>query len=170
MKNRIYKIKNKNLVTGNPNEVTENEILVKENNDGTVELSHRNNGTLETLGSGGNGGGSKSSSIIYFNANNIDLFKEQYLYSMGFLFKIDNTNNNVPKIDIVSGYDAADAKFFSDFKERYKLYAVAVDFNTEVKKNVILKDYLISVGIYDDIMEIPQITKEEFYDLTVPTE
>lgn len=54
MKKRIYKINNKNLVTGNPNEVTENEILVKENNDGTVELSHRNNGTLETLGSGGN--------------------------------------------------------------------------------------------------------------------
>lgn len=59
MKKRIYKINNKNLVTGNPNEVTENEILVKENNDGTVELSHRNNGTLETLGSGGNGGGNE---------------------------------------------------------------------------------------------------------------
>lgn len=29
MKKRIYKINNKNLVTGNPNEVTENEILVK---------------------------------------------------------------------------------------------------------------------------------------------
>lgn len=59
MKKRIYKINNKNLVTGNPNEVTENELLVKENNDGTVELSHRNNGTLETLGSGGNGGGNE---------------------------------------------------------------------------------------------------------------
>ena len=56
MKKRIYKIKGKNLVVGDPNELSENELLVKENNDGTVELSHRNNGTLETLGNGGSGG------------------------------------------------------------------------------------------------------------------
>lgn len=60
--------------------------------------------------------------------------------------------------------------FFADFKERYKLYAVAINFDIEVGENETLKEYLISLGLYDRIMNLPQITKEQFYDLTVPTE
>lgn len=51
-KNRIYKIKDKILVQGNENELTENELLVKEENDSVV-LKERVNGEVKSI-SGGN--------------------------------------------------------------------------------------------------------------------
>lgn len=53
MKNRIYKIKDKILVQGNENKLTENEILVKEEN-GSVVLKERVNGEVKSIAGGGN--------------------------------------------------------------------------------------------------------------------
>lgn len=112
----------------------------------------------------------ETSEILYFNANNLDGLDKQLLLSGAFLYKTENTKSNVPEIEICSGYIAAENEFFADFKERYKLYAVAINFDIEVGENETLKEYLISLGLYDRIMNLPQITKEQFYDLTVPTE
>lgn len=48
MKNRIYKIKDKILVQGNENELTENEVLVKEEN-GSVVLKERVNDEVKDI-------------------------------------------------------------------------------------------------------------------------
>jgi hypothetical protein len=48
MKNRVYKIKDKILVQGNENELTKNEILVKEENDSVV-LKERVNGEVKDI-------------------------------------------------------------------------------------------------------------------------
>lgn len=47
-KNRIYKIKDKILVQGNENKLTENEILVKEEN-GSIVLKERVNGEVKSI-------------------------------------------------------------------------------------------------------------------------
>lgn len=51
MKNRVYKIKDKILVQGNENELTENEVLVKEEN-GSVILKERVNGEIKSIAGG----------------------------------------------------------------------------------------------------------------------
>jgi hypothetical protein len=51
MKNRVYKIKDKILVQGNENELTENEVLVKEQN-GSVILKERVNGEIKSIAGG----------------------------------------------------------------------------------------------------------------------
>lgn len=48
MKNRIYKIKDKILVQGNENELTKDEVLVKEEN-GSVVLKERVNGEVKDI-------------------------------------------------------------------------------------------------------------------------
>lgn len=48
MKNRVYKIKDKILVRGNENELTKDEILVKEENDSVV-LKERVNGQVKDI-------------------------------------------------------------------------------------------------------------------------
>lgn len=51
MKNRVYKIKDKILVQGNENKLTENEVLVKEEN-GSVILKERVNGEIKSIAGG----------------------------------------------------------------------------------------------------------------------
>ena len=48
MKNRVYKIKDKILVQGNENELTKDEVLVKEEN-GSVVLKERVNGEVKDI-------------------------------------------------------------------------------------------------------------------------
>ncbi len=86
--------------------------------------------------------------------------------SIAFLYKVEYTGVEAPSIDICSGYTAASYQFFGEFKEKYKLYAVAVNFDVEIEENITLKERLMSLDVYDSIINIPQITKEEFYDRT----
>lgn len=51
MKNRVYKIKDKILVQGNENELTENEVLIKEQN-GSIILKERVNGEVKNITEG----------------------------------------------------------------------------------------------------------------------
>ena len=157
MKKRIYKINNKNLVTGNPNEVTENEILVKENNDGTVELSHRNNGTLETLGSGGNGGGATIEYLAGpFEETLLNIFKPTAYLAKGRL------NNEFiiwsyglvaqTEFDILGVSILPDALLYED---------------AELKT---VKEIIISAIGEEAYILLPRMTEEEFYNLTTTTE
>jgi hypothetical protein len=165
MKKRIYKIKNKNLVTGNPNEITENEVLVKENNDGTVELSHRNNGTLETLGSGGSGGGN----IKYYDVSGID-FSSDSEYDVLIPLPIIGKAVNNDTINIVTN----PATLTID--PSVKIIAIAIDLTLELYigsmggKIESVENLLKQYGAYDLLLSLPTLTKEQFYDLTLPTE
>lgn len=159
MKKRIYKINNKNLVTGNPNEVTENEILVKENNDGTVELSHRNNGTLETLGSG-NGSGA---TIEYLAGP----FEDSLFYSLqtfAYLIKIRDGNKNFIQTAIAINQEST----------KDNTLAFAIIPNSKVMDSdgnmLTIKDFLILLLGENVYNFLARITEEQFYDLTLPTE
>jgi hypothetical protein len=71
MKNRIYKIKDKILVRGNENELTKDEVLVKEEN-GSVVLKERVNGQVRSIA-----GGSESNSNFlvlktYIDSNHLN--------------------------------------------------------------------------------------------------
>lgn len=171
MKKRIYKINNKNLVTGNPNEVTENEILVKENNDGTVELSHRNNGTLETLDSGGNG--DYKTPIVY-----IDLANKTNTFEM---FAICPSLVRVNIAENEMGVPAGTTMFVpgSIFMTSYKQTPDMFDINSvkalmfpDVKIKILNQDITTcreAIGV-DNFDALPRITEEQFYDTTLPTE
>lgn len=158
MKKRIYKINNKNLVTGNPNEVTENEILVKENNDGTVELSHRNNDTLETLGSG-NGGGA----TIEYLAGPFEDSVYPTLQMFSYLMKIRRNN----KIAIGGFMVAMEATKDNTLAFAITPNAKIVDANEQIHP---IKHYLILFLGEDVYNSFTRITEEEFYNLTTTTE
>lgn len=57
-----------------------------------------------------------------------------------------------------------------------KIFAIGILFDlkvsSEVNNNTIItiKDDLISSNFYDLLMSCPELTEEQFYDLTVPTE
>ena len=168
MKKRIYKINNKNLVTGNPNEVTENEILVKENNDGTVELSHRNNGTLETLGSGGNGG---SSNIKYYDVSNLDInMLSPYLMIVMSSLIGKYRPSDIDPIEIVPNFSLQLTSTTN------KLFAVGIDMDMLMchhnisNELITVRDVLITAQLYDTLIACPELTEEQFYDTTLPTE
>jgi hypothetical protein len=170
MKKRIYKINNKNLVTGNPNEVTENEILVKENNDGTVELSHRNNGTLETLGSGGSGG---SSNIMYIKfpdgAPQEDIMVISKIASFVKSKTYNKDNPDVIKVTILPTSFAT----FVGSPLVNNIFAIAIQLDAPFiamnGENITVKGYLEGSGQLEFLRTL-EITEEQFYDLTLPTE
>ena len=164
MKKRIYKINNKNLVTGNPNEVTKNEILAKENNDGTVELSHRNNGTLKTLGSGGNGGNGGGYNIKYYDVSNLifNYTTNTEIITTTLLGKVINDNNlSIMPGLLITMIDPSNKPLALGIDENMKLYS-----NNELKT---VKQLLIETNKYDVLLACPELTEEQFYDLTLPT-
>jgi hypothetical protein len=54
------------------------------------------------------------------------------------------------------------------------ILAIAIDWNLMIVsiggKQQTIKEYLIEVGEYDRIVSYPELTKEQFYDTTLPTE
>lgn len=164
MKKRIYKINNKNLVTGNPNEVTENEILVKENNDGTIELSHRNNGTLETLGSGGSEGGSN---VKYYDVSNLEQNQLNTILMLAILCKYSTQDNPSSKIVNLMSFALEQSYIGGTF------FAISANLELKIADGndvFTLKEIAIQQGVYDILMSCPELTEEQFYDLTLPTE
>jgi hypothetical protein len=175
MKKRIYKINNKNLVTGNPNEVTENEILVKENNDGTVELSHRNNGTLETLGSGNKGGNEGlQTPIVYMDlANNRAAF-EMFAFCPS-LVRVTIAKDGMG-IPMGTTMFVPGSSFFASYQQApdmFNLNSVKTLMFPDVKIMGLLSQELMTcrefIGV-EQFDALPRITEEQFYDLTLPTE
>lgn len=67
----------------------------------------------------------------------------------------------------------------TSFTTNYTLLAIGIDLDsiystlTEESYSTDLatvKQMLINLNLYDKLLECPDITKEEFYDLTLPTE
>lgn len=165
MKKRIYKINNKNLVTGNPNEVTENEILVKENNDGTVELSHRNNGTLETLGSGGSGG---SSNIKYYDVSS-HVFSSSSTDIVILMLSVLGKGKIDDNIQISPNF------LLNFYEDLANVLAIGIDttmkiINATTQQIQTAEEQLKSIDKYDLLVSFPELTEEQFYDITLPTE
>lgn len=131
MKNRIYKIKDKILVQGNENKLTENEILVKEEN-GYVVLKERVNGEVKSIAGG---------SEFYLNLPILESSKvyevpvpavctDYNLNTKTFKFEVDLTGQNVN----VSDYDVFVIKQFttedSNLSGKFDGYSLVLD-NTE---------------------------------------
>lgn len=161
MKKRIYKINNKNLVTGNPNEVTENEILVKENNDGTVELSHRNNGTLETLGNDGNGGGN----IKYYDVSGLP--QEAYSIIKMVCMSVKCLTANKPENPLILTSTLLSEVTVDKFLAASFCLDMKVSLSNDITQLRTVYEILQGFG---GVEAFPEITEEEYYDLTLPTE
>lgn len=181
MKKRIYKIKGKNLVVGDPNELSENEILVRENNDGTVELSHRNNGTLETLGSGGSSGGNNKIRGIYkifcegtyadylhYFDSKINIFNSCVILNNGkslisdLDLEIDSTLKRVKPFitNTFRDLNSEELSYITQFKETYKIDCEYFNSETILEgfdcKKINCSDWGIisSVGLFTIVLHI----------------
>lgn len=109
----------------------------------------------------------RNSNIIYFDTQNADSLFFEYAYS-GFLFKFRDEIGG--ELQIALGFAASDNFHNGDNQEEYKIYAAAVDFDIKLSPTKTVKDELIQLGVYEQLMSLPQITEEQFYDLTLPTE
>ena len=109
----------------------------------------------------------KKSNIIYFDTRNADDLFFVYVYS-GFLFKFRDKIGEELQIDL--GFSASDYYHNGNNQNEYKIYAAAIDFDIKISPTKTVKDKLIQLGYYEELMSLPQITEEEFYDLTMPTE
>lgn len=130
-KNRIYKIKDKILVRGNENKLTEDEILVKEEN-GSVVLKERVNGEVKSVA---------GSNEFYLNLPTLESSKVYEVHvpavctnydlnTKTFKFEVDLTSQNVNASD----YDVFVIKQFtsedSNLSGKFDGYSLVLD-NTE---------------------------------------
>jgi hypothetical protein len=102
-------------------------------------------------------------SLKYYDISNIDASEIQLkqLYTNVYLSVVNVAGQNLiasAAAPIVYSIDAL---------------KIAIDFNTIVSGEnglISVQDSLIYMGLYDKLMACPEITEEQFYDLTAPTE
>ena len=180
MKKRVYKIKDKILVQGDENLLTEDEVLVKEEN-GSVLLKERINGEIKNVVADGG-----SSNIKYYNVSNfielapaedIDIIFRTQLNGCSILYKWESKPNAPNKVIFVST-----AALYSTYSSGFNIVCLAIDWDLEITEsdnsspfNTTIKMFenehfwrFVESGLAEGI--ISEITKEQFYDLTLPTE
>lgn len=112
---------------------------------------------FETLGSGGNGG---SSELKYYNIQSLDISKIEYINIVSLLKKFINKDNFV----IIATSTISEST----------MLAITIDFNLKVSAGnqtlLTVKQMLQNFNIYDELIACPELTEEQFYDLTLPTE
>ena len=164
MKNRIYKIKDKILVRGNENELTEDEVLVKEEN-GSVVLKERVNGEVINVVVGG-------ATLKYIDVTNIDSSFITVLRAVSLLDKNILGEPGSLTVLITPGRTFTEAPDIV-------LTAVAIDFETITQlypygaelEPMPIREILIKLGItQEQLNSLSYISEEQFYDLTLPTE
>ena len=153
MKKRVYKIKDKILVQGDENLLTEDEVLVKEEN-GSVVLKERVNGEVINIVTGG-GDSNIEDMLAYYDLSPLTLEDGAGLALQSVLIKASVGGDVI----VSPGYIPGSTPI-----------AVGIDFNINIitagsNNKTTLKDYLKVIGMYDTIINLPTLTKEEFYTI-----
>lgn len=165
MKKRVYKIKDKILVQGDENLLNEDEVLVKEENDSVI-LKERVNGNVKDIVVKG------GATLKYIDVTNTDGSFIEVLRAVSLLDKniLGESGNLTVLITPGRTFTAA---------PDIVLTAVAIDFETITQlypygaelEPMPIRELLIKLGITQEALDsLSYISKEQFYDLTQPTE
>lgn len=165
MKNRVYKIKDKILVRGNENELTKDEVLVKEEN-GSVVLKERVNGEVINVVVGG------GSNIMYIKfPNGVPQDEVKDIAILGVFVKSKSYNKDLP--DVIKVTITPTAFAFADTALVNNVFATAIQLDAPLilmnGENITVKGCLERFGLLESLRTL-EITEQQFYDLTLPTE
>ena len=118
---------------------------------------------FETLGSG-NGGNGGGYNIKYYDVSNLifNYTTNTEIAITTLLGKIINDNDlSIMPGLLITMIDPSNKPLALGIDENVKLYS-----NNELKT---VKQFLIETNKYDVLLACPELTEEQFYDLTLPT-
>lgn len=124
---------------------------------------------FETLGSGGNGGGSNIMYIKFPDGAPQDDVKDIAIF--GVFAKSKSYNKDLP--DVIKVTIAPTAFVFADTALVNNIFAIAIQLDAPLilmnGENITVKGYLERFGLLETLRTL-EITEQQFYDLTLPTE
>ena len=149
MKKRVYKIKDKILVQGDENLLTEDEVLVKEEN-GSVLLKERVNGEVKDIVGGGStstNGSNESIGLKSINLDSLRIVEIQEVVNLSVFDSYFTFDVNLSKLNITaSEYDALQFKnFTSNDEETNNMLSILSDLNIYVYLNTIKKTSIVDI-------------------------
>lgn len=110
-----------------------------------------------------------SSNIKYYDISSLAVAEQMQIVMFSIIGKYRNTNDEKIYIDTIAGYFAT----VLALEKNFPFLAIGIDFNLKRgfdNELSTIREVLELQNLYDTLLACPELTEEQFYDLTLPTE